>query len=94
MPKHTHEWDDTGKTDWQRSPNTGEILRWVSRYKVEIMPWDRVMRRLNATETLSAKDAEIASYSFKDTTSKEHQIQLSLRAYAAALEGEDARTHA
>ena len=51
---------------------------------------EEVLKRLNATEELSAEDAETASNLYKDTNSNEARIKRALRAYSAAMEGENA----
>ncbi len=81
MADHVHEWE---------LGSNGLIVCWAGEKKVHVMEWDKVIRRLNATERFSAEDArEISSevHSAWWPLQGESPYEDGLRAYTAALEG-------
>ena len=81
MSEHVHDWHFDAFGD-------GIIAMCVSRDCEMELTAAEVSRRLNATGRLGAEDALMAAHTGKDNGLTEREVGR-LRAYAAALEGED-----
>ncbi len=77
MTDHVHEWE---------LGSNGLIVCWAGEKKVHVMEWDKVIRRLNATERLDKLIADL-----QDSNDGPNEMGgpfVALSVIAAALEGE------